>query len=225
MTTIPFDLEQARLDIADLRGSLDRLFEAHTKSDGGVIPNTPAAATDLTGYASTGHEKYISGADGGTYNMGRASGFVTSNQLINSTSAAAITGLAGFAITSAVPAYRVDGMILMQNVTSGQAQNVGIFGGVGWSSGSRLVFNWQEYSSGQTQGTTIVQSGNWGHTTSAATVIVSPAFATTIQAALFISGIVIPSGTGSFGFTAWEGAASQNWNVLAGSYVDVMPCT
>lgn len=69
MATVPYTLEQARIDVAALRGQVDLLSEALTQNDGAITPNTPAA-TAYTTYATSGYNKYVSGNDASPYATG-----------------------------------------------------------------------------------------------------------------------------------------------------------
>lgn len=58
MPTVPYTLEQAELDIAELRGDVDGLNEVHTVADGALTPNTPAAG-EFALYSTSGLPSYV----------------------------------------------------------------------------------------------------------------------------------------------------------------------
>jgi hypothetical protein len=86
----PYSLEQVELDLATLRGNVDRLSEVLTKLDSTDPPNTPAAG--IIHYSIGGQHKYAS-ADGNTYNTGRVTQIAGGTTLINSLSQITIAGL------------------------------------------------------------------------------------------------------------------------------------
>lgn len=93
MVTVPYTTEQARIDVATLRGQIDLINEALTQADGGVVPNQPASGL-MTQYVAAGHKKYISGNDGNAYNTGEFRTQVSPhNQAVTSTTAVTISNL------------------------------------------------------------------------------------------------------------------------------------
>lgn len=81
-----YTLTQAQDDVATTAGQVDRMSEALTQGDVTDQPNVPAAGNIQ--YSSSGHQRYVSSADGATYNTGRNSQVLTGSQItINSTSA------------------------------------------------------------------------------------------------------------------------------------------
>jgi hypothetical protein len=101
----PYSLEQVELDLAALRGNVDRLSEVLTKLDSTDAPNIPAAG--IIHYSMAGQHKYAS-SDGNYYNTGRLSLFTTGTKLINSTTPATIDGLS---CPVAAGTYRIDGIV------------------------------------------------------------------------------------------------------------------
>jgi hypothetical protein len=61
MPIAPYTLEQAEEDIAELRGQIELLSEAHSQVDGGVVPNT-ADPNGYTFYSAAGQPSYINDA-------------------------------------------------------------------------------------------------------------------------------------------------------------------
>lgn len=58
MATVPYTLEDAAADIADLRGQVTLLEEAHSQIDPGFVPNTPDPNT-YTLFSVAGQPNYI----------------------------------------------------------------------------------------------------------------------------------------------------------------------
>src|SRR5215831_12958761 len=87
-----YTLEHAEDHIGGLRGDVDQIGEALTKTDSTDPPTNPASG--LIHYSLAGHEKYAS-ADANDYNTGRMTlnGPSGSSQNFTSTTPVTITGL------------------------------------------------------------------------------------------------------------------------------------
>lgn len=57
--TVPYSLDQAEQDIADLRGQIDLLTEVASLTDGGVVPNTPSAPNTFSMYSALGTPSWV----------------------------------------------------------------------------------------------------------------------------------------------------------------------
>lgn len=105
MATVPtvptgYTLEEAEADIAELRGQLEILQEAHSQGDSTGQPNTPAAG--VTGFSSAGHHKYVS-TDTNSYNTGTLRLSILAALTISSTSPVTVAG-GGVALSAPVAA-------------------------------------------------------------------------------------------------------------------------
>jgi hypothetical protein len=121
-----YTLEQAEAEIAELRGLIDVITEAHTKADATDAPDVPASG--LISYSSGGQEKYTS-ADGNAYTGGQ---FISigpaSNTAINAAWAVA-SGIPGFTVPAGGGVYHFHGKFVAQMVAPGSVnENVGLSG-------------------------------------------------------------------------------------------------
>jgi hypothetical protein len=114
-----YTLEQAEAEIAELRGLIDVITEAHTKADATDAPVVPASG--LISYSTGGQENYVS-ADGNTYYTGRAT-FPAGPSGFPYSLTTSMTTVPGLSAPLGVGAYRVHAQLLLAvPVTAGQGQ-------------------------------------------------------------------------------------------------------
>lgn len=119
-----YTITQAQDDLAQTAGLVDRLLEAHTKTDSTDPPNQPSGG--LTSYSFSGHEKYVSSADGNAYNTGRQSTIVSSGTTINSLSDITITSSTQ---NVSIGTYHVRGYVKGTNGGTTANQAIGLTSG------------------------------------------------------------------------------------------------
>lgn len=114
-----YTLEDAELDIANLRGQVDQLTEILKMADSQADWGTPASGSWL--YSLAGHLKFAS-ADGNAYQTGTLIQQVSPrSQTINTTGAATIGGLS--ASVEANATYLVHAVIVLEwNAAAGQPE-------------------------------------------------------------------------------------------------------
>jgi hypothetical protein len=208
----PYSLEQVELDLADLRGQVDRLSEVLTKLDSTDAPNIPAAG--IIHHSMTGQHKYAS-SDGNYYNTGRQTLFTTGTQTIGSLTGVNITGLT---CPVAAVTYRVSGKIIWVQGTVAAQQAIGINGPA--VSNMRVTVNHIQESGaappvGESLATTEITSlGRSG----------TPAYGIGLTIQSHIDGLITFSAAGTL---ALQGscvtAAADTFAIQAYSFIDVMP--
>lgn len=198
----PYTLERAELDIANLRGLVDRLTEAHTLADS-QIPNTPAAG--ITRFSLGGQDKYAS-PDGNSYNTGGLHLLNTGGQTISSTSDVLINGLTAPVVAGT---YRFSSLIgIVCNSSTGTANisahgpAVSSGGGGFWHEiGGATACNWTSLG---------LPAGGQGMTNAAV-------------GHMHLEGLVTFSAAGTFTVQAHIGTASNTFTIQQGSYLDLYP--
>jgi len=144
VVTVPYTLEQARIDVATLRGQVDLLSEILTQSDGAITPNTPAAAA-FSMYALAGFPQFLSGGDGNTYAAGQnLLQYTGANLTVNSTSQSIPAGMS-CPVASGVPYACFGSVIATQGGTAAQ-QAIRLSGpAANFVSGNWLVSNYGDF--------------------------------------------------------------------------------
>lgn len=211
MPVAPYTLEQAEADIAALRGQVTNLGEAHSQTDGAVVPNAPDSLSHI-GFGSAGHQKYISGADGNTFNTGRLS--LTGPAADQSVSSAVDTLIGGLACPVTAGTYRIGGTISCLQGGGAFAQNISFHGPA--TSAVSLVVVYFLQGSGASNGLARITSLQ---------TVASPAFAGGSVFWLDFGGVVVFSASGTFSVQASEGTSGHTFSVLANSFCDLMPVT
>jgi hypothetical protein len=203
-----YTIVQAQDDIAAAAGLVDRMGEAHSKTDATDPPNQPAAG--LTSYSLTGHEKYAS-SDGADYNTGRNTVVISSATTFNSTSFTTVASLPVAAIT-----YRVEAGAHGTMGGTAAAQAMGI-DGPSTSLVKMCSANWKIITSGSSVFTTKNQA--------LATDFFIAAHSANSDFWLEIRGMVTFTAAGTL---VWQGrapVAANTWTLQGGSFIDLMPVT
>jgi hypothetical protein len=179
-------------------------------ADAGGTPNGLTGWT--TAYATTaGNLDFVSGSDGNSYSTGRASLILASTQSISSTTPAPLTGLSA---AVAVGAYRVHGWMEGSQGATAAGQIIG-FTGPATTAPTRLFYYWVQQGVAQ-QFSTISNSG-------LLTTFTSPAYGAGDTFLFYFDGVVTFSSPGTLTVIAAEGTATDNFSVIAGSFIDIMP--
>jgi hypothetical protein len=206
-----YTLEQAEAEIAELRGLIDVLTEAHVKGDATDAPDVPAAG--LISYSSGGHEKYTS-ADGTAYNTGRLTLSMPSGLHITSTSDSLLTGMS---CAVAAGSYRFSGVIFFT---------------MGTTNAGAVIACSPHGPTASVYITGIYYFANLGGSISSRTATVlgtgpssNASIAVNAAAHAVFHGFATFTASGTFSIQAAEATSGVDFTAQAGSYCDLMPVT
>jgi hypothetical protein len=204
-----YTLEQAEQEIAELRGLIDVLTEAHTKDDATDTPGTPASG--VISFSTAGQEKYTS-SDGNAYNTGRQTNNA-SNLLALTTSMQTVPGLS--AVLGA-GSYRVRAQCLISNPgTGGQgaiSYRLHPTGGLTASSGRASVL-----ATHAANGITVSDFATLDTTLTATGAVITPNIVATFD------GFFVFSAGGTINVQLSQAATAAVTVVQNGSYLDIYP--
>ena len=217
MATDAYRLEDVELDVATLRGQVDRLSEVLTKLDSTDPPNTPAAG--VIHYSTGGQHKYAS-SDGGTYNTGWARARTTTDQTVNFTTDQVITGTVALSLpVGANTEYRVRGKITWTQGAGTVKRALGLTGPA--TSHVRIPNLYVQVGAGVS-----VDAGNPNPAvfSSLAGGVSTPAIANTAVVWWEFDGVVVFTAAGTFSAVA-HCNATNTFTVRAYSFIEISPDT
>jgi hypothetical protein len=174
---------------------------------------TPAGQTAYATAFASGNNNldFVSGSDGNAYDTGRLSLTLISTQLITSTSNTPITGLSAPVGASS---YRVSGWIEALQGSVASAQVLGFTGPA-----TTTPTRWFYWLVQQGNAQTISSISNSG----LATTITTPAYGAGDTFLMTFEGTFTFSAPGTLTVVAAEGTATQNFSVINGTFIDIMP--
>jgi hypothetical protein len=187
-------------------------------NSGVVLQDVSTAPPQQTGveegpalYGSAGAFRYVSGADGNSYDTGRLSLIATGQ---NFTTAAAVP-IAGIECNVAAGAqYRINGMLRCKQTTAAVADILGFSGGTATISSAEIQADNYEVGSAQSI---------FGNILNTLTTVSSNAYGINDNYRWIISGTITFATAGTFIMTGACTANGDDWGIAAGSWLDVMP--
>lgn len=209
MALTPYTLEQAEIDIAALRGQVDKLTEVLALNDSSQDLNVPSSGLNL--YSLLGQGKYVSSADANDFFIGKTFAYKTGAQTISSTTSTALTDLA---IPVSANKYMFEAIIYWTQGATAAAQVLTLVGPALTSCRVSAIFFDPE---------TTGQSTFGGIFDNALGNVSSGAYAAGREIASWFKGPVNFSAAGTFQINAHEGTSGDPFTVNTNSWMTLEP--